>query len=117
MIAIKAAIYIAMIFALTAIIAGAFLAAGTRLELSLEELRAKMDAAECAQIINSFYANSGGKIKNFDASCRISEEQTVLAIFGSAEKSEFILNTNSKTTAEKSSFKIEVKARGHYENQ
>lgn len=115
MISIKAAIYIAMIFALTGIIAGSLSNAGTRLELSLEGLHAKMSAAECAQIINSFYANNGGKIKNLGASCRTSGEQTVLATFGSAEKSEFVLNTNSKTISGKNSFKIEVKVREHYE--
>ena len=116
MIAIKAAIYIAMIFAITGIIAGALSNTSAMLEISLEDLHAKMYAAECAQIINSFYANSGGKIKNFSASCRTSGEQTITATFGGAEKSEFVLNTNSKTIAEKNSFKIEVNARKHYES-
>ncbi|GEM_PF-2811181 len=86
----------------------------TLAENSAMALEAKLEAEKCAAIVDSFYANAGGALKEMDFECHTENEKIVSAKNGVHKTSQTIAQEKTISGNGKQ-MTIQVKVRKHYE--
>ena len=115
MFTIKITIYFMGFIVIIGIFANFFSMLNNDADISLKELNSKTIAINCGLIIDSFYSNGGGILKNFNTNCYLKETNIVGVNLNGVEKTSFILNSSTSISQERESLNLKVEVRDHNE--